>query len=52
MEQEIILSGYCKCIDSSRAVIVEEGEPDCLFDTCPHAADCPIGKKIIQILEQ
>ena len=52
MESEVILSGYCKCIDSSRTVLVEEGEPDCLFDTCPHAAGCPIAEKIRQMIAQ
>jgi hypothetical protein len=52
MEQELIITGYCKCIDGSRTVMVEEGEPDCLFATCPYANDCPIGQKIRQAAEQ
>ena len=52
MEDEWILSGYCKTIDSSRTVIVEDGEPDCLFDVCPHANDCPIAKNIREAMER
>ena len=52
MESEVILRGYCKCIDGSRTVIVEDREPDCLFATCPHAADCPIAKNIRQLKEE
>ena len=52
MEQEIVLSGYCKYIDSSRTVIVEDSEPDCLFDTCPHAPNCPIAQNIRQLSEK
>ena len=51
MESEVILSGYCKCIDGSRTVMVEDGEPDCLFTTCPHTNDCPIAKNIRQLQE-
>lgn len=52
MESEVILSGYCKCIDGSRTVIVEEGEPDCLFGICPHAPDCPIARKIRDMVDK
>lgn len=52
MEQEVILSGYCKTIDNSRTVMVEEGEPDCLFSQCPHVQNCPVAEKIRQILEE
>lgn len=51
MEQEVILSGYCKNIDGSRTVMVEEGEPDCLYPDCPHAAACPIADKIWKLLK-
>ena len=46
MEEEIILSGYCRCLDDNRTVIVEEGEPDCLYESCPHTCSCYIAKKI------
>lgn len=46
MEREMILSGYCKCMDGSRTVIVEDGEADCFYPDCPHAPDCPIAKSI------
>ena len=46
MEEEIILSGYCRALDASRTVLVEEGEPDCLYENCPHKASCEVAKKI------
>ena len=57
MEREAFFSGYCRCIDAARTVAVEaEGkaltEVDCLFTSCPHAHDCPIGQKIKEFLEQ
>ena len=49
---EIIVSGYCRAIDGSRTVMVEEGEADCFFPDCPHAADCPIAKQLTMDNEQ
>ncbi len=46
MEQELFLSGYCRMIDSSRTVAVEDGQADCSFDSCVYATECPIGKQI------
>ena len=50
MEEEIILSGYCRCLDAGRTVMVEEGEADCLYENCPHKASCDIAKKISESL--
>ena len=44
--EEKIVSGYCRAIDGSRTVIFEEGEADCFYPDCPHAADCPIAKQL------
>ena len=52
MEDEVILSGYCRCIDGSRTVMVEEGEPDCQYEVCPHKTDCQIGQSIKKITEE
>lgn len=57
MEREAFFTGYCRQIDSARTVCVEaEGkeltEVDCLYETCPHATDCPIGKSIQDFLER
>ncbi len=50
---ELILSGYCRCIDGSRTVMVEweDGKacPDCAYETCPHTQSCPIAAKIREI---
>lgn len=52
MEQEMILSGYCRKLDGSRTVMVEDGEPDCLYPDCPYTPACPIAEKIRQFLEE
>ena len=57
MEREAFFSGYCRCIDAARTVAVEaEGkeltEVDCLFVSCPHAPNCPIGEKIRAFLQE
>lgn len=46
MEEEIILTGYCRQLDASRTVMVEDGEADCLYPACPYATDCPIAQRI------
>ncbi len=48
---EEFISGYCRCLDKSRMVLVEEGEPDCAFAACPHAASCQIAQRIRQLQE-
>lgn len=47
--EELILSGYCRCLDAARTVMVEEGEADCLYDSCPHKASCDIAGKIAEV---
>lgn len=51
MEEEFFLSGYCRCQDQSRRVLLElfgenEYEADCLFGSCPHEAECQIAQQI------
>ncbi len=50
MEQ--ILTGYCRCLDKSRIVLVEDGDPDCAYFDCPHRPNCEIAKRITEILEE
>ena len=56
MSLETFLSGYCRVLDQSRmvAVEVEDGEAsiDCAYGSCPHSANCPIGKQIRRFLEE
>lgn len=53
---EKFISGYCRMLDKSRMVDVEEedGEVfiDCAYHSCPHAPVCPIGKQITELLKQ
>ena len=55
MEKESFISGYCRCMDSSRMVelITEDGkllEVDCSFENCPHTPNCTIAQAIWQQL--
>ena len=47
MEQ--ILSGYCRTIDASRIVLVEDGEADSDFEACAYRDGCQIGQQIAQL---
>ena len=56
MEQEHFLSGYCRTADQSRmvTVVTENGmyiEADCLYETCPYAANCTIAKSIQELTD-
>ncbi len=51
MEEEIIVSGYCRSLDKSRMVLIEDGEPDCSYTACPHFVTCRIAKEIREILQ-
>ena len=54
MEQ--IISGYCRVQDQARTVMAEydDGEWDiaCDFPNCSYAKDCPIGKRLAEIINQ
>ena len=54
MEQEKIVSGYCRQLDASRMVevILEDGEIteiDCCYGDCMHQINCPIAKEIDEL---
>jgi hypothetical protein len=53
MEEEKILSGYCRALDKSRMVIAiyEDGkqvEVDCDYPGCPHFPSCSIAAQLNQ----
>ncbi len=53
MEEEKIISGYCRRLDDHRMVTVlrENGiltEVDCDYECCPYRSNCPIGKQITE----
>lgn len=50
MEQ--FITGYCRCINKSRIVLVADGEADCAFENCPYKETCSIGQQITQIGKQ
>ena len=57
MEQEVFLTGYCRCMDSSRmvAVLIEDGnitDVDCNFGNCPYENDCALARKLSKLTEQ
>ncbi len=49
---EVFISGYCRCLDKSRMVLVEDGEADCEFASCPHTPNCEIAKRIQEELQK
>ncbi len=49
---EEIITGYCRCLDKSRMVMVEDWEPDCEYVSCPHKPNCQIARRIAEILEE
>ncbi len=49
---EAFITGYCRCLDKSRMVLVEDGEADCQYAACPHKPTCEIAKKITQLFEE
>ena len=56
MEEEKILTGYCRTLDQSRMVTVEleNGtivDVDCLYGNCVHEPNCPIARKIREITD-
>jgi len=51
MEEEKIICGYCRQLDSSRMVevILDAGsiaEVDCCYGSCLYQASCPIAREI------
>lgn len=55
MDDELVLTGYCRAIDRSRMVVaeVENGcvYADCDYPGCAHASVCPIAAAIREKLE-
>ena len=55
MEEEKIISGYCRQLDDHRMVTVlrENGiltEVDSDYECCPYCSNCPIGKQITEFV--
>ena len=51
MVEEIFLSGYCRALDASRTVTVEQEadgtfQTDCCYENCPHAPVCAVARDI------
>ena len=55
MDEELIVSGYCRAMDQSRMVTLEwyqgEAEADCAWPDCPYAPQCVIAEKLRQATE-
>ncbi len=53
MEDEQILTGYCRCIDRSRIVTAEREadgwHADCSFGNCPYEASCDIAARLREL---
>ena len=57
MTMEHYLTGYCRCLDSSRIVeaVVEDGkldECDCAYGSCKFQCQCTIAKGIEALTEE
>ncbi len=54
MEEELLLSGYCRCLDGPRTVIAQTDgahlvEADCGYGNCPHGGNCSIAQKLKEL---
>ncbi len=53
MEDEVIISGYCRGLDQNRIVTAEldggKWYADCSFGSCPHEASCQIAQKLSEL---
>ncbi len=54
MEDEKIITGYCRSLDQSRMVTVERTDGrienvDCSYGRCPYESNCQIAQAIGQI---
>lgn len=49
---EEFITGYCRCLDKSRIVLLEDGEADCEYENCPHKTVCEVARRIEQLLKQ
>lgn len=53
---EEYISGYCRTLDESRMVTVEEDGGqifiDCCYENCPHQHACEIAKRITALLKE
>ena len=51
---EEFISGYCRSLDASRMVAVEEEdgdwEIDCCYGSCPYEPSCQIAEKISEMI--
>ena len=45
------IQGYCRAINAARTVFLEDGEADCTFPNCVHAASCELAKEMKEHLE-
>ena len=49
MDDEILVSGYCRAQDQSRMVTLEKidgrGEADCAWPDCPYSHQCKLAER-------
>lgn len=53
MEEEYMISGYCRCTDQARTVLLEwtgDGwESDCGYPGCTFQGECPVAVRLREI---
>ena len=56
MEEEIIVTGYCRVLDQSRMVTAEYyrgvWEADCAWPDCLHAPQCQVAQKLADFIKE
>ena len=53
MEEEYMVSGYCRCTDQARTVLLEWSgtawESDCSYPHCTFQGECPVAARLQEI---
>ena len=53
MEEEYMISGYCRCTDQARTVLLERTgdgwESDCGYTDCSFQGECPVAARLREI---
>ena len=54
--EEKIFTGYCRCLDQARTVMVEEEngqwEQDCRYPHCDFSGSCTIAAQIKRLMQE
>lgn len=51
MDEEYFISGFCRALDQTRTVTLEDGLADCDYPHCVHKDNCQIAQKMDELLK-